>query len=191
MSIVCEVDLASEPPADVVVTLSACRHRSCKSCMAKWIEREEASGQDSCSCPFCRSTIVRDDLLAILGRPFQPRQASLDQASSSNNEEQQMDDLTRQWMSEHTVPCRGCGSLIEKESGCDLIECLCGFRFCYSCGKQGGVCGCNPNHHFLNERNYIDDAPVRVGRSDSKYQSLYLTSTGSPGKDRTQNSAQE
>ena len=68
-------------------------------------------------------------------------------------------------MSEHTVPCRGCGSLIEKESGCDLIECLCGFRFCYSCGKQGGVCGCNPNHHFLNERNYIDDAPVRVGQS--------------------------
>ena len=79
-----------------------------------------------------------------------------------------MGELTLQWINEHTVPCGGCGSRIEKAGGCDLIECLCGYRFCYGCGVAGGECGCHPGHVFHNDvyllnDSYVPDAPVRDG----------------------------
>eukprot|EP01083_Nonionella_stella_P104553 299830_1 len=148
------------------VILSACQHRSCKSCLTKWIEREEASGQATPpTCPFCRATVAKKDIFKILGRPFKPRGAHTN-APNGNGDE--VDELTLHWINDYTVPCRGCGSRIEKESGCDLIECLCGYRFCYGCGVAGGMCGCNPNHDFLDDHDYLADALVRddAGRVD-------------------------
>lgn len=164
----CEEDISEGSVACAV--LSACRHRSCKACIVRWIEREEASGQATPpTCPFCRLVITEEDLLSVLGRPFQPR-GLLTSGPSSGNGEEEVDDLTRQWLDEHTVPCGGCGSLIEKESGCDLIECLCGYRFCFSCKRPGGGCGCNIGHGFLGAREYISDDPIRdrSGRVDLK-----------------------
>mmetsp|Transcript_10105 Transcript_10105/g.18206 ORF Transcript_10105/g.18206 Transcript_10105/m.18206 type:complete len:331 (-) Transcript_10105:179-1171(-) len=158
-----EEDLSAPPTPGVI--LSTCRHHSCRACMVKWIEREEASGQARPpTCPFCRSTIIEEDVLTILGRPFQPRQAT----ANNPNGDDEIDELTLQWINEHTLPCGGCGSLIEKESGCDLIECLCGYRFCFSCGVAGGECPCNPGHIFpddassLNDE-YIPHAPIMDG----------------------------
>ena len=54
-----------------------------------------------------------------------------------------------------------CGYRVEKSDGCDLIECLCGYRFCYRCGAANRTCSCNPGHGFLNEQLYVTDAPVR------------------------------
>ena len=31
----------------------------------------------------------------------------------------------------------------------NLIECLCGYRFCYQCNSPGGRCECNQGHGFL------------------------------------------
>lgn len=101
------------------VTLSKCNHRSCKSCLARWIEREESSGQDKPpTCPFCRIVIDEKDVIGVLGRPFRRRETM----SGNRLIMGDVDEFTQQWIYEHTVPCRGCGSRIEKESGCDLIE---------------------------------------------------------------------
>ena len=142
----CKLCYEESASASSSVVLSNCHHHSCKSCLVKWIEKAESSGKTTPpTCPFCRLAINEDDVFAILGRSFQPRQ----RATKETHFEDEIDDLTLEWLNEHTVLCQGCGSHVEKESGCDLIECLCGWRFCYSCGLPGGVCGCNPGHGFL------------------------------------------
>lgn len=72
------------------------------------------------------------------------------------------------------MPCGGCGSLIEKADGCDKIECLCGYRFCYRCGSPGGGCECNPGHRFLDNHEYIADAPLRDGNGHVDLRSCIL-----------------
>lgn len=143
------------------MALSTCLHRSCGSCIVKWIQREEASGQTTPpTCPFCRSAIKDADVTAILGRSFQPKVAIVRGAIDENNE---VDPLTLDWINEHTVPCPGCANRIEKADGCDLIGCLCGFRFCFKCGVADGDCACNPGHDFLEEveGDSVGYAPIR------------------------------
>ena len=55
------------------VTLSSCSHESCNDCLVKWIQKEEFSNQSAATCPFCRVSIVAEDVFALLGREFQPR----------------------------------------------------------------------------------------------------------------------
>ncbi|KAI1494591.1 hypothetical protein F5X96DRAFT_665683 [Biscogniauxia mediterranea] len=38
--------------------------------------------------------------------------------------------------------CRLCWRVISLESGCNHMRCLCGFEFCYFCGKRWGMCNC-------------------------------------------------
>ena len=56
-----------------------------------------------------------------------------------------------------------CGYRIEKIDGCDKVECLCGYRFCYRCGVADGICDCNPGHCFLGGDLPVRVAPVRDG----------------------------
>lgn len=127
------------------IALSSCSHSCCRSCLFKWIEKEEASGQMSPACPFCRITSSGTDVLAILGRMFQRREA----ISGDPNEEEEIDELTQSWLNEHTKVCQGCGSRVEKPYGCSHMECLCGYRFCYSCGSPGGFCSCGLSRGFV------------------------------------------
>ncbi|KAL7539418.1 hypothetical protein ACHAWF_006403 [Thalassiosira exigua] len=136
-----------------IVTVSNCKHKSCRACLTTWIQKEESSGPTAKpTCPFCRVLISKEDVIALLGRPFQPKKAVVEAG--------EVDELTLQWLNEHTKLCEGCGSRIEKVSGCNLIECLCGWRFCFGCGSPGGRCGCNRGHGFLNTAP-VTDAPIR------------------------------
>ena len=110
----------------------------------RWIEKEETSGQEAPTCPICRVNIDEDDVCQIIGRSFKPRELGPEEANS-----EEIDEFTLHWLNENTTLCQGCGSRIEKESGCDLIECLCGYRFCYNCNAPGGRCDCNRGHEFL------------------------------------------
>jgi len=139
---ICYVDIESTSTAGAVLT--SCQHQSCTPCLVRWIEKEETAGQEAPRCPICRVIISEDDVYQIIGRPYEPRVVGLEEA---NNEE--IDEFTLHWLNENTVLCHGCGSRIEKESGCDLIECLCGYRFCYQCNSPGGRCECNEGHGFL------------------------------------------
>lgn len=142
------------------VTLSTCLHSSCKTCLAKWIEHEEASGQTAPpTCPFCRSIISSEDVQVILGRAFKPRDMRVDGLHEEVNDAP-VDDLTQQWLDENTIPCGGCGFPTEKIDGCDLVECLCGFRFCFGCGQAASrneVCECG---------GYFDDGDEGLGPWD-------------------------
>lgn len=135
-----------EKEASETCVLLGCYHRSCKECMVKWIEKEEASGRTTPpTCPFCRLMLSDEDALAILGRPFQP------QCSSNLPDEAEVDELTMQWLNGQTRQCRRCGARIEKidDDSCDMMECLCGYRFCYRCGSQDAACLCTPAYHHF------------------------------------------
>jgi len=125
-----------------------------------WIEQIEASGQQELpACPFCRQQMMSQDMLAILGRSFQPR------AGSSSAAE--LDELSMFWLQQFTRSCRGCGSRIEKIEGCDLMECLCGYRFCYRCQSQGAQCSCpdsDPIQDHVFWDNILQDAPPLEAR---------------------------
>lgn len=130
---------------DQLCVLTNCSHEQCKQCLSKWIQKAEAGGHKSKpECAFCRIEMTERDAQSILGRPFQPAKAT------SSPEDTEMDDLTQQWIQEHTQACPHCGSHIEKSGSCDKMECLCGYRFCFRCGSQGAQCNCSPpGHGFL------------------------------------------
>eukprot|EP00986_Skeletonema_menzelii_P013116 scaffold7470_cov140-Skeletonema_menzelii.AAC.4 len=140
---ICYADTSTSTSSAGII-LKTCQHQSCSSCLVRWIEKEETSGQESPTCPICRIYIEEDDVHEIIGRSFEPREVGVEEANS-----EEIDEFTVHWLNENTVLCQGCGSRIEKESGCDLIECLCGYRFCYQCNATGGRCECNEGHGFL------------------------------------------
>lgn len=133
-----------EKPNLAFIVLSQCRHESCGDCLTQWIEKVESTGQRNMpGCPFCRVEMTKEETTSILGRPYRHKTAS----GAASLED--VDELTRQWIESQTVPCVHCGARIEKIDGCDLMECLCSYRFCYSCGTQGADCFCTPPNHYF------------------------------------------
>ncbi|KAK1735766.1 hypothetical protein QTG54_013472 [Skeletonema marinoi] len=146
---ICYIDIdidtsTSSSSSTAGIVLTTCQHQSCTPCLVRWIEKEETSGQEAPTCPICRVDIEDEDVHQIIGRSFEPRGKIMDEANS-----EEIDEFTLHWLNENTALCEGCGSRIEKESGCNLIECLCGYRFCYHCNAPGGRCECNEGHGFL------------------------------------------
>mmetsp|Transcript_288 Transcript_288/g.609 ORF Transcript_288/g.609 Transcript_288/m.609 type:complete len:400 (-) Transcript_288:484-1683(-) len=164
----CPLCCEEESPTSPSVLLSQCRHKSCNACLIKWIQKEESSGQTmSPTCPFCRSEISVEDTIKILGRPFVPREEYSDtNTNNSTSGEGEIDELSLQWLNENTMLCRGCGSHVEKADGCDVIDCLCGWRFCHGCGSPGGrcECECNPDYVYMGYDYISNHAPMRDAR---------------------------
>lgn len=132
---------------DDAVVLSTCQHWSCGACLVRWMEKEESSGRDTGpTCPFCRMAIHEGDILRVMGRPFcQRMEATVGEATGDD----EIDDLTLHWISQNTMPCPFCQNRIERSDGCDHMECLCGYQFCYCCGGAYGRCRCeSPGHEF-------------------------------------------
>jgi len=136
---------------DESIILKSCSHQGCKSCTTKWIKKQEESGHaTSPTCPFCRAEIDDDDVIAILGRPFKQREA----LSRPANEE--IDELTLQWLNNQTTLCPGCGSRVEKSDGCDHMTCLCGCEFCFECGSMQCLCNGDEGMTYTS-----DEEPIR------------------------------
>ncbi|KAI9467973.1 MAG: hypothetical protein EXX96DRAFT_585563 [Benjaminiella poitrasii] len=52
-----------------------------------------------------------------------------------NNQDKQLAD-TIQWKLNHTRPCPNCSVMINRDEGCNKVDCLlCGYRFCWRCGS--------------------------------------------------------
>lgn len=155
-------------PVSSLILLSTCSHKSCKGCIVKWIEHVEATGRETLPlCPFCRVEMSNKDVFSILGRPFQPRLVT----NTPQETDEDVDELTLQLLEEETRQCPSCGARIQKiEGGCDLMECLCGCRFCYGCGQQGAQCSCTPSHHCfwdnVLDRQSIGPAPAEARRDE-------------------------
>jgi hypothetical protein len=169
---VCGICFEGAPLSDHFQTTSCCCVETCCNlCLKKWIEAEEKTGVQAPSCPFCRECL-KDDMSKVtilLGRDFTPRQLCKDpnSSSSSTTDASNIDDLTLQYLQTHTRPCPACGSYIEKSHGCSLMECICGYRFCFSCGAVGAACSCDgPNHMF--ERNVNFEFRQSLGLSNRR-----------------------
>lgn len=155
--------------------LSKCScYSSCKDCLAKWVQKEESSGMTSPTCPFCRLPLAEEDACQILGRAFEPRTTIMRVV-----EEEEVDDLTQQWLDQHTQCCPSCHSRIQKASSqdCDLMECLCGYRFCFSCGES--ECRCHRDDEAVDN----DDDVANHGYWDNvlqRYSDRSMPSTVAP-----------
>lgn len=139
-----------------------CKHNSCLACLKIWFETCEVAGQPSPTCPTCRNTV--DDARFVLGRPYETAVTATGDYPRQNGQ-QDVDDLTREWLEEaQAKPCRGCGAWILKRDGCDLMQCLCGYRFCWTCGETPGseeCCNCSPPDHYFYDN--IVDRMARPG----------------------------
>ncbi|PON70177.1 E3 ubiquitin ligase RBR family [Parasponia andersonii] len=54
------------------------------------------------------------------------------------------DSETVNWMTVHTKPCPNCHKLVEKNGGCNRVQCICRKEFCWFCGLSldaGHSCG--------------------------------------------------
>ncbi|GAN01941.1 conserved hypothetical protein [Mucor ambiguus] len=53
-----------------------------------------------------------------------------------NNREDEELTSTIQWKLNHTRPCPNCSVMINRDEGCNKVDCLlCGYRFCWRCGS--------------------------------------------------------
>ena len=127
-------------------TLELCGHSACILCFKRWFEECERTGQALPTCPTCRNPVPVNhaDVHLLLGRSFEP---SGRQNDLSSNEE--IDELTQQWLSTEARQCQACGSWVVKSDGCDKMQCICGYRFCFQCGMQGATCTCTPPNHIF------------------------------------------
>ena len=150
---------------DAAVVLSACQHRSCGACLVRWMEREESSGRDAGpTCPFCRMAIHEGDVLRAMGRPFCPRIDAMVREATGDDE---IDEFTLHWINQNTMPCPFCENRVEKSDGCDHMECLCGYQFCYRCGGAYGRCRCvTPGDEFDSNRALNPPLRDNEGRVD-------------------------
>ncbi|KAK5736026.1 hypothetical protein LTR17_007697 [Elasticomyces elasticus] len=65
--------------------------------------------------------------------------------------------------------CPGCRSVVELNTGCNHITCLCTAQFCYSCGKKWKTCGCeqwNEDLLLQQARVYVNNNPAAVAQQD-------------------------
>ena len=46
-----------------------------------------------------------------------------------------------------TRQCGGCNAYVSKVEGCDKFQCICGYRFCWSCGAKDAKCDCTGREH--------------------------------------------
>ena len=46
------------------------------------------------------------------------------------------DPVHAEWVKSHTTPCPSCHQLIERSMGCSSMHCLCGQKFCFTCGQS-------------------------------------------------------
>lgn len=149
------------------VTLS-CGHTACQECLKQWFLVEETTGQPSATCPIetCRRPLSAPECYRILGgRDFIPAGSGKKKRSLSDRVavipdgrdgrkhksprlQTATDESTRAWLEANTIQCGGCEGYIMKESGCDKLQCICGFRICWKCRAVGANCSCNPGHGF-------------------------------------------
>jgi Ring finger domain len=123
-----------------------CGHTSCVSCLRRWFATEETTGQASPTCPVetCRRAVGPDVSQSILGRAFV--------AAGSQRKKRRRDNVdarTQRWLDQNTLECGGCQTPLFKSSGCDKLQCLCGYRICWRCKTPGAACFCNVGHGFV------------------------------------------
>lgn len=58
------------------------------------------------------------------------------------------EEATRQYLATLMIrKCAKCGTAATKDSGCEKMQCRCGYRYCFRCGTENATCSCTPASH--------------------------------------------
>ena len=132
-------------------------HWFCKQCIRQYlIQCENDRKQGPVKCPYDGCSVYLADTVVkeILQRPYQPKvwyenNATItdekvstdevvkeDEKKDINEDEDENDDDAAfyDWISKQDhMQCENCNVYIIREEGCEAMQCLCGWRFCYDC----------------------------------------------------------
>ena len=137
-------------------------HWFCKQCIRQYLTQcENDRKQRPVKCPYdgCSVNLSDNVVKEILQRPYQPKVWYEDDAMISvkkvstvsevanenenenekkeNNEDDDENDHDAQfyqWISKQDhMQCHNCNVYITREEGCEAMQCLCGWRFCFYC----------------------------------------------------------
>ena len=130
-----------------LTVLAGCSHAACQPCLAQFFTTLETTGTPSAKCPMpdCHTPVAPEAVWSLLGRAYKPAAAE----TATNTDPHEVDQATAEWLESQTKLCGGCGARVCKSDGCDKMQCLCGYRFCWRCGSVDATCNCNPGHGFF------------------------------------------
>ena len=130
-----------------LTVLAGCSHAACQPCLAQFFTTLETTGTPSAKCPMpdCHTPVAPEAVWSLLGRAYKPAAAE----TATNTDPHEVDQATAEWLESETKLCGGCGARVCKSDGCDKMQCLCGYRFCWRCGSVDATCNCNPGHGFF------------------------------------------
>jgi hypothetical protein len=153
-------ELCCEATSTLVVL--SCSHSACRECLTKWISKQELLNKETVPCPYCLVNMNERDIFQVLGRPMQP--TFTDRTCTEEPNSTELDVLTRDWLIANTRQCPRCHLHIEKLDGGDMMECVCGCRFCFNCATANATCRCTPSHPVFwdNIRNCTSNLTVEA-----------------------------
>ena len=130
-----------------LTVLAGCSHAACQPCLAQFFTTLETTGSPWAKCPMpdCHTPVAPEAVWSLLGRAYKPAAAE----TATNTDPHEVDRATAEWLESQTKLCGGCGARVCKSDGCDKMQCLCGYRFCWRCGSVDATCNCNPGHGFF------------------------------------------
>ena len=137
-----------------LTVLAGCSHAACRPCLTQFLTSVETTGAPSPKCPMpdCDTPIAPEEACSLLGRAYKPAAAETapsHPAATATTSLSEADQATAAWLESQTKLCGGCGARVCKSDGCDKMQCLCGYRFCWRCDSVDANCSCNPGHGFF------------------------------------------
>jgi len=128
---------------------SDCPHHVCRPCLKTYLLccENERKASAICPDPDCETIVTMELAKEILGREYTwttPAATKTDTGAPSPDPEKDQDQDLIKWLQENEARnCGHCGAWIVREDGCDTMQCLCGWRFCYLCREDAeDGCGC-------------------------------------------------
>lgn len=116
----------------------SCGHVFCRPCMKRYVQHEQREQRVAC-CPNCKHTLLRDELCVCLPDAEVDRLiagAAERVASTDGLQDEPPLDLPG------LKCCPNCNVRIEKNGGCNHMQCRCGHRFNWSDVPFAGKCDC-------------------------------------------------
>jgi hypothetical protein len=113
-----------DPAKSLLTARCACMKELCAMCLFEW-SKECKKRNRRVTCPMCRAVLPPSMILSPLWFPDEKHPEI----------EGKVDALSHALIARTTKKCPGCEVRVEKNGGCDRIDCRqCGVRFCWQCG---------------------------------------------------------
>lgn len=172
-------------------------HCFCRSCLEAYLIQCENDRKTAPMCPHPDCHIVLETLLIsdILSRPYQPKVWYTPVDEDEKKSEDFVDneyDAFMVWANENdAMQCKNCHAFIVRDEGCEAMQCLCGWRFCWSCRSpiqcstsrnDNGICSCGHNvqdfYDNIRRRENLDAAPQLATIEDLQNMKDYYNQRG-------------